>query len=319
MSSQFTTQSMSDYLSALASAQSSVSEQSMEDQEIIDSQKELLAEQKQRGIEYLSSASLPLAHLSYNIGSKVKTLAQRAMDFKDKVENVSSQLEEAPDSLEKIGKTIANKVSNIGEDAVSKLKNTASEKMSGLVDEARGQGASLVDEAPSTLSSLFENSRLGNMYKRFKQVMTPGEQQAQQMQEQAFEQDPEAGIREAQPEPEPEPVKPEPIPEATPIPEETVEAVAKPSLVEAGETTVKDMGSAVTDVGETATKAVSDAGAEAIGEATASLIPGVGEAVDAGLLLWQGIEGLKDLFHHPSQPPPPPIVNQAQPTFQAGI
>jgi len=315
MSSQFTTQSMSDYLSALSSAQSSITAQSMEDQDILDSQKTLLADQKQRGIELLSTASIPAVHMAYKLGTTVKTLAQQAMDFKDKVETVGKQITEAPDSLENIGKTFGNKISTIGEDAVSKLKNTASEKMGGLVDEAQSQGANLAEEAPSTLSSLFENSRIGNMFGRIKQVFTPGEVQAQQLQQQAFEQDPEAGIRDVAPEVKPVEASPE---EAVSSIESSVSDVAS-SIANVGESAVKDVGSAVTDAGKAAGDAVGDAVGEAAGEAAASLIPGVGTAVEAGLLLYQGIEGLKDLFSRPSVAPPPEIVNEAQPTFQAGI
>jgi hypothetical protein len=294
MSSQFTTQSMSDYLSALSSAQSSLTAQSMEDQDILDSQKSLLAEQKQRGIELLSTAAIPAVHMAYKFGTTVKTLAQQAMDFKDKVQTVGKQISEAPEGVENIGKTLGNKVSSIGEDAVSNLKNTVSEKMGGLADEAQSQGASLAEEAPSTLSSIFENSRIGNMFGRIKQVFTPGEVQAQQLQEKAFEQDPEAGIRDAMPE-----VKPV---EASPV-----------------ESTATDIGSAVTDAGKAAGDAAGEAVGEAVGEAAASLVPGFGTAVEAGLLLYQGIEGLKDLFSRPKIEAPPPIVNESQPTFQAGI
>lgn len=305
MSSQFTTQSMSDYLSALSSAQSSLTAQSMEDQDILDSQKSLLAEQKQRGVELLSSAAIPAAHMAYKFGTTVKTLAQQAMDFKDKVETVGKQLTETPDSLESIGKTFGNKVSTIGEDAVSKLKNTASEKLGNVVDEAQSQGASLADEAPSTLGSIFENSRIGNMFGRIKQVFTPGEVQAQQLQQRAFEQDPEAGIRDVTPD-----VKP-----VEAAPEESVSSTAE----SIAKSTIEDTTSAVTDVGKAAGDAAADAAGEAVGEAAASLVPGFGTAVEAGLLLYQGIEGLKDLFNKPEIQAPPPIVNEAQSTFQAGI
>ena len=315
MSSQFTTQSMSDYLSALSSAQSSLTAQSMEDQDILDSQKTILAEQKQRGVELLSTASLPAVDMAYKFGTTVKTLAQQAMDFKDKVQAVGKQLTEAPDSLENISKTLGNKVSSIGEDAVSKLKNTASEKMGGLADEAQSQGAKLADEAPSTISSLFENSRIGNMFGRIKQVFTPGEVQAQQLQQKAFEQDPEAGIRDVAPEVKPVEAGPEEVASTV---ESTVKDTAS-SIADAGESAVTDVGSAVTDAGKVAGDAVGDAVGEAVGEAAASLVPGVGTAVEAGLLLYQGIEGLKDLFSRPSAPPPPEIVNEAQATFQAGI
>jgi len=316
MSSQFTTQSMSDYLSALSSAQSSLTAQSMEDQDILDSQKSLLAEQKQRGIELLSTAAIPAVHMAYKFGTTVKTLAQQAMDFKDKVQTVGKQISEAPEGVENIGKTLGNKVSSIGEDAVSNLKNTVSEKMGGLADEAQSQGASLAEEAPSTLSSIFENSRIGNMFGRIKQVFTPGEVQAQQLQEKAFEQDPEAGIRDAMPE-----VKPV---EASPV-ESTATDVGE-AATDVGESVAKtvtstasDIGSAVTDAGKAAGDAAGEAVGEAVGEAAASLVPGFGTAVEAGLLLYQGIEGLKDLFSRPKIEAPPPIVNESQPTFQAGI
>jgi cell division septum initiation protein DivIVA len=316
MSSQFTTQSMGDYLSALSSVQSSITAQSMEDQDILDSQKSLLAEQKQRGIELLSTASIPVVHMAYKFGTTVKTLAQQAMDFKDKVETVGKQITEAPDSLENIGKTFGNKVSNIGEDAISKLKNTASEKMSGITDEAQSQGASIGEEAQSTLGSIFENSRIGNMFGRIKQVFTPGEVQAQQLQQRAFEQDPEAGIRDVAPE-----VKPvEASPQASP--ESSISDVAESAVKDistAGESAIKDVGSTVSDIGKTAGESAGEAVGEAVGEGVASLVPGLGTAVEAGLLLYQGIEGLKDLFDKPHVEAPPPIVNEAQPTFQAGI
>lgn len=317
MSSQFTAQSLSDYMSALASAQSSLTAQSMEDQDILDSQKTLLAEQKQRGVELLSSSALPAVHMAYKFGTTVKTLADRAMDFKDKVETVGKQITEAPDSLENIGKTFGNKVSTIGEDAVSKLKNTVSEKIGNVVDEAQSQGASLAEEAPSTISSIFENSRIGNMFGRIKQVFTPGEVQAQQLQQKAFEQDPEAGIRDVAPE-----VKPV---EASPPVESTASDIGE-AVTNAGESVAKtvsstasDVGEAVSDVAKSAGESAGEAVGEAVGEGVASLVPGFGTAVEAGLLLYQGIEGLKDLFSRPSVAPPPEIVNEAQPTFQAGI
>jgi len=318
MSSQFTTQALSDYLSSLASSQSSLSTQTMEDQDLLDSQKELLAEQKQRGVEMLSASVLPGIHVAYKVGTTIKSLADKAIDFKNKVETAGKQISEAPENLEGIGKSLGNKLSNIGEDAVSNLKNTASKKMSGLVDDATEQGADVAGEAQASLSSIFESSRIGNMFSRIKQVFTPGEQQAKQMQEQAFEQDPEAGIRDVAPEaqeaPKPMEVTPEVAPkavESAPV-ESVAEDVAKPVV----ESSVEDVAKSA---GEDVAKSAGEAVGEAVGEGVASLVPGVGTAIEAGLLLWQGIEGLKDLFHHPSQPPPPPIVNEAQPTFQAGI
>ena len=318
MSSQFTTQSLSDYMSALASAQSSLSAQSMEDQEITDSYKNLLAEQKQRGVEMLSASALPAVHMAYKIGTTVKTLADRAIDFKNKVETAGKQISEAPENLESASKALGNKISSIGEDTVSKFKNIASEKMGGLADEATTQGAKMAEEAPSTLSSIFENSRIGNMFGRIKQIMTPGEVQAQQLQQKAFEQDPEAGISNVAQE-----VKP--VVEASPPVESTASDVGE-TVANAGESVAKtisstasETGEAVGDVAKSAGESVGEAVGEAVGEGVASLVPGVGTAVEAGLLLWQGIEGLKDLFHHPEQPPPPPIINEAQPTFQAGI
>jgi hypothetical protein len=313
MSSQFTTQSMSDYLSALSSAQSSLTAQSMEDQDILDSQKSLLAEQKQRGVELLSTSVLPAAHMAYKFGTTVKNIAQQAMDFKDKVQAVGKQLSDAPDTLEGIGKTLGNKVSSIGEDAVSNLKNTISGKIGNAVDEATSQGAKIADEAPSTISSIFENSRIGNMFGRIKQVFTPGEVQAQQLQQRAFEQDPEAGIRDVAPE-----VKPvEAAPEASSL--ESTVADAGETVTKAVTSTASDIGEAAGDVAKSAGESVGEAVGEAAGEAATSFIPGVGTAIEAGLLLYQGIEGLRDLFHHPTEEAPPPIVNEAQPTFQAGI
>lgn len=317
MSSQFTTQSLSDYMSALASAQSSLSAQSMEDQEITDSYNNLLSEQKQRGVELLSTGAIPAVHMAYKFGTTVKNLYQQAMDFKDKAETVGKQLTETPAKLEDTGTSIGKTFSSIGEDAVSKLKNVASEKMGGLADEATSQGAKIAEEAPSTLGSIFENSRIGNMFGRIKQIMTPGEVQAQQLQEKAFEQDPEAGIRDVAPE-----VKPV---EASPPVESTASDVGE-AVADAGESVAKTVSSTVSDVGEAVGNVAKSAGetageavGEAVGEGVASLVPGLGTAVEAGLLLYQGIEGLKDLFSHPSYTPPPAIVNEPEPTFQAGI
>lgn len=313
MSSQFTAQSMSNYLSALSSVQSSLTAQSMEDQDILDSQKSLLAEQKQRGVELLSTAAIPAVHMAYKFGTTVKTLAQQAMDFKDKVQAVGKQISEAPEGVENIGKTLGNKISSIGEDTVSNLKNTISGKMSNVADEATSQGAKIVDEAPSTLSSIFENSRIGNVFGRIKQVFTPGEVQAQQLQQRAFEQDPEAGIRDVAPE-----VKPvEAAPEASSL--ESTVADAGETVAKTVTSTASDIGEAAGDVVKSAGESVGEAAGEAVGEAAASLVPGFGTAIEAGLLLYQGIEGLKDLFSKPSVVSPPPIVNEPEPTFQAGI
>jgi hypothetical protein len=151
------------------------------------------------------------------------------------------------------------------------------------------------------------------MFGRIKQVFTPGEVQAQQLQQKAFEQDPEAGIRDVTPE-----VKPvEASPEASVS--DVAETIAKPTIVESGESAISDIGTAGESIAKDAGSAVADAGAEAGADIVASLVPGVGTAVEAGLLLYQGIEGLKDLFSRPSVAPPPEIINEAQPTFQAGI
>lgn len=315
MSSQFTTQALSDYLSELSSTQSSLLSQNLEDQDLINSEKNLFSEQKDRGTELLASASVPALHLAYSIGSKVSNLAKSAVNFKNKVEAAGKQISELPEKAEEVGGKLTSKLSSIGEDAFSKLKKTASDKLGDVADEATDQGAAMAEEVQSSLGSIFENSRIGNMFGRIKQVFTPGDVQAKQLQEQAFEEDPEAGIRDVQPE-QPKPVPEEPVMEAKPV---EMAPEAAPELSSVAESATKDIGSVATDVGETVAKGAGEAVGEAAAETAASFVPGIGEVLDAGLLLYQGIEGLRDLFHHPSAPPPPPVVNEAQPTFQAGI
>jgi hypothetical protein len=324
MSSQFTAQSLSDYLSA-------VSSKNLEDQELTDSSNFLSEERKQQGVELLGTSSLPLMQFTKNAYSGVSKLATQALDFKDKAQTLVKQVQALPETGEAIAKDIGNKLGNkltdIGGDAVSKLKGVASEKMSGLVDEAQSQGAKLMEtgegESRGMFSSLFEQSKLSNLYKRFKQATTTGEEQATQLQQKAFDQDPEAGLEQLQnqapieaekPVPsapsdveKPEGAQPEDIPESKPV-EATPEADVGEATAQTGEDIVKGAGEAVGS-------AVGEAVGEAAGEAVASAIPGIGEVVDAGLLLFQTITGMKDLFESDS----PTYHNDPEPTFQAGI
>lgn len=327
MSSQFTAQSMSDYLSAIAS-------RNTEDQDFSDAEKTIkqyIDDKRAEGIEMLSTSVLPAVHLVKTVYTKVNKLAETAQNFKNKVETAGKEIQSKVEgATEKVGEEgegllakgktlIGNKVEELGGSVVDKIKSTASNKLGGLVEEAKGQGAMLEREPTETLGSMLENSRLGNLYKRFKSATTSGEEKAKSLQEQQFEQDPEAGIQQeiARPEPvqveakvpqaPPEPKEPIPAPEEggtemTEMGAETGENIAK----ETGENVAKEAGA---EAGE---KVAGEAAAEGIG----SLIPGVGEALDVGLLLFQGIEGLKDLFEKPDLPVQ---VNEPTPSFQAGI
>lgn len=312
MSSQFTAQSLSDYLSA-------VSAKNTEDQDFEDSQKQISDEFKLRGQEMLGTSVIPTLHLIKGAYTKVSKLAENAENFKNKVMTAGKQLSEAP---EKAQKMIGNKVDEIGDSVVDKLKTTASKKLGGLVEEAKGQGASLEGEVSEGLGSMLEKSRLGNVYKKFKSVTTSGEQKAQTLQEAQFEEDPEAGIQEMRPEPVQDvtrakiPVAPQPE-EQPPVPEEGGQEMQDMSgkvATEAGEEGEDVAETAGKTVGETVGKVVGSEVAEAVGEGLASLVPGAGEVLDAGLLLFQGIEGLKDLFHKPQQQ-----ITEPTPSFQAGI
>lgn len=318
MSSQFTAQSLSDYLSA-------VSAKNNEDQTFEDSQKQLMDEFKLRGQEMLGTSIIPTLHLIKGAYTKVSKFAENAENFKNKVQTAGKQISELP---EKAKAMVSNKVDELSDNVVDKIKTTASNKLGGLVEEAKGQGASLEAEPVESLGSMLENSRLGNVYKRFKSVTTSSEDKAKSLQQAQFEEDPEAGIQEMRPEPmapEPQakvPMAPEapkapPAPEeAPPVPEEGGQemtdmsgktAQVAPEAEEVGETAGKT-------VGEMAGKVVGSEVGEAVGEGLASLIPGAGEVLDAGLLLFQGIEGLKDLFHKPEQQ-----ITEPTPSFQAGI
>jgi hypothetical protein len=325
MSSQFTAQSLSDYLSA-------VSAKDTEDQNFVDSQKQIMDEFKLRGQEMLGTSIIPTIHMIKGAYTKVSKFAENAENFKNKVQTAGKQISELPEKTQKI---IGNKVDEVGDNVVDKLKTTASKKLGGLVEEAKGQGASLEAEPVESLGSMLENSRLGNVYKRFKSVTTSSEDKAKSLQQAQFEEDPEAGIQEMRPEPmapEPQakiPVAPEapkapPTPEeAPPAPEEGGQEMTDMSgktaqvapeteeAVTAGEDVGKTVGKTI---GETAGKVIGSEAGELVGEGVASLIPGAGEVLDAGLLLFQGIEGLKDLFHKPQQE-----LNQPTPSFQAGI
>jgi hypothetical protein len=325
MSSQFTAQSLSDYLSA-------VSAKNNEDQTFEDSQKQIMDEFKLRGQEMLGTSIIPTLHLIKGAYTKVSKLAENAENFKNKVQTAGKELSEAP---EKAKAMISNKVDELSDNVVDKLKTTASKKLGGLVEEAKGQGASLEAEPVESLGSMLENSRLGNIYKRFKSVTTSSEEKAKSLQQAQFEEDPEAGIQEMRPEPmapEPQakiPMAPEapkapPTPdEAPPVPEEggqEMTDMAGKTATEAGETEEavtagEDVGKTVgKTIAQTAGKVIGSETGEAVGEGLASLIPGAGEVLDAGLLLFQGIEGLKDLFHKPQQQ-----ISEPTPSFQAGI
>lgn len=306
MSSQFTAQSLSDYLSA-------VSEKNNEDQTFEDSQKQISDEFKLRGQEMLGTAIIPTLHLIKGAYAKVNKLGEAAQNFKDKVETAGKQLQEAPEKLKTM---VSNKIDEIGDSVVDKIKTTASNKLGGLVEEAKGQGAMLDTEPMEGLGSMLENSRLGNIYKRFKSATTTGEEKAQTLQQSAFEEDPEAGMQEMRP----EPIQPESqakIPQAPPEPEEGQGPVPEEGGEEMASMTDKVVPEAE-DVGESLGETVGKIAGSELGdlalEGAASLIPGAGEVVDAGLLLYQGIEGLKDLFHKPEQE-----ITEPTPTFQAGI
>lgn len=306
MSSQFTAQSLSDYLSA-------VSEKNNEDQTFEDSQKQISDEFKLRGQEMLGTSIIPTLHLIKGAYAKVNKLGEAAQNFKDKVETAGKQLQEAPEKLKSM---VSNKIDEIGDSVVDKIKTTASNKLGGLVEEAKGQGAMLDTEPMEGLGSMLENSRLGNIYKRFKSATTTGEEKAQTLQQSAFEEDPEAGMQEMRP----EPIQPESqakIPQAPPEPEEGQGPVPEEGGEEMASMTDKVVPEAE-DVGESLGETVGKIAGSELGdlalEGAASLIPGAGEVVDAGLLLYQGIEGLKDLFHKPEQE-----ITEPTPSFQAGI
>ena len=319
MSSQFTAQSLSDYLSAVTSKDN-------EDQNFEDSQKQITDEFKLRGQEMLGTSLIPTLHLIKGAYTKVNKFAQNAENFKNKVQTAGKQLQEAPEKLKAM---VANKVDEVSDNVVDKLKTTASNKLGGLVEEAKGQGASLEAEPVESLGSMLENSRLGNIYKKFKSVTTTSEEKAKTLQQAQFDEDPEAGIQEMRP----EPMAPEPqakVPQAPPEPEDKGPAPeeggeemsdmagkAAPEAEEAEEavTAGEDVGKTVgKTIAQTAGKVIGSETGEAVGEGLASLIPGAGEVLDAGLLLFQGIEGLKDLFHKPQQQ-----LNEPTPSFQAGI
>jgi len=319
MSSQFTAQSLSDYLSAVTAKDN-------EDQNFEDSQKQITDEFKLRGQEMLGTSLIPTLHLIKGAYTKVNKFAQNAENFKNKVQTAGKQIQEAPEKLKAM---VSNKVDELSDNVVDKLKTTASNKLGGLVEEAKGQGASLEAEPVESLGSMLENSRLGNIYKRFKSVTTTSEEKAKTLQQAQFDEDPEAGIQEMRP----EPMAPEAqakIPQAPPGPEDkgpapeeggeemadmagkvAPEAEEAEEAVTAGEDVGKTVGKTVA---QTAGKVIGSEAGEAVGEGLASLIPGAGEVLDAGLLLFQGIEGLKDLFHKPQQQ-----INEPTPSFQAGI
>jgi hypothetical protein len=81
--------------------------------------------------------------------------------------------------------------------------------------------------------------------------------------------------------------------------------------------TGSEAATAAIDVGK---GAVSDV-AEGLGEASAAVIPIVGEVAGIGLAGYQIYEGFKDLFSHPSAPTPiavPTVANVSQ-SFQSGV
>jgi len=328
MSSQFTAQSMSDYLNAIAS-------RNTEDQDFTDTQKTIqqyIDDKRAEGIEMLSTSVLPAVHLVKTVYNKVNKLAETAQNFKDKVETAGKQIQskvegatenvsgEAEGMLSKAKSMLGNKVEEFGDSVVDKIKSTASNKIGGLVEEAKSQGASLESEPVETLGSMLENSRLGNLYKRFKNATTSGEERAKTMQESQFEQDPEAGYEQMRPEV-PQVETPAKVPQAppqegpkAPVEGEPVAEGGAEAGAEAGEDIAKTTGENVAK--EAGAEAGEKVAGEAVAEGVGSFIPGLGEALDVGLLLYQGIEGLKDLFEKPSVPVQ---VNEPTPSFQAGI
>jgi hypothetical protein len=325
MSSQFTAQSMSDYLNAIAS-------RNTEDQDFTDTQKTIqqyIDDKRAEGIEMLSTSVLPAVHLVKTVYNKVNKLAETAQNFKDKVETTGKQIQskvegatenvsgEAEGMLSKAKSMLGNKVEEISDNVVDRLKSTASNKLGGLVEEAKSQGASLESEPVETLGSMLENSRLGNIYKRFKNATTSGEERAKTLQESQFEQDPEAGYEQMRPEV-PQVETPAKVPQAPPQEAPKAPVEGEPAVAEEGAEVGEDV--AKTAGENVAKEAGAEAGEKVAGEAAAegigSFVPGLGEALDVGLLLYQGIEGLKDLFEKPSEPVQ---VNEPTPSFQAGI
>jgi hypothetical protein len=75
MSSQFTAQSLSDYLSA-------VSAKDTEDQNFVDSQKQIMDEFKLRGQEMLGTSLIPAIHMAKGAYTKVSKFAENAENFK---------------------------------------------------------------------------------------------------------------------------------------------------------------------------------------------------------------------------------------------
>jgi len=176
---------------------------------------------------------IPTLHLIKGAYAKVNKLAESAQNFKDKVETAGKQLQEAPERLKTM---VSNKVDEVGDSVVDKLKTTASKKLGGLVEEAKGQGAMLDVEPTERLGSMLENSRLGNVYKRFKSATTTPEQKAQSLQEAQFEEDPEAGMQEMRPvsvQPQSQAKIPQAPPEPKegpgPVPEEGADQPRKPT------------------------------------------------------------------------------------------
>jgi len=92
------------------------------------------------------------------------------------------------------------------------------------------------------------------------------------------------------------------------------DTVAENATKEVAENTGKQVGEKVAEnIGEKVGEGVAEDGV--LDSAVASIGP-IGDVIDAGLMLWQTITGIKDLMHGP---PAPIIQATVQPSFQAGI
>ena len=151
MAAQFTTQSLSNYLSVIAS-------QNLEDTE----QKNYQEELKNQGIDMLAMTGAPALGAIKSGMSRVAELASKATDFKDKVMKAKSALETAPDKAEAFIKDQASKVEEFADKSKTALQDLAERTTTntkGFIDTAKSTVEQTASDTKTSLEGIASDTK----------------------------------------------------------------------------------------------------------------------------------------------------------------
>ena len=146
MASQFTSQALSNYLSAIAS-------QNLEDTE----QTSYAEELKNQGVDMLAMTGAPALSAIKSGMTRVTELASKATDFKDKVTKAKSALEKAPDKAEAFLKEQGSKLEAFADKSKSTVEDLAERTATNakeFLDTTRATVEQTAKDAKSSLEGI---------------------------------------------------------------------------------------------------------------------------------------------------------------------